>query len=255
MPAQIKYYFIIPIISVSSWRFKHHAPMFCIMMTVIIIFIEFVNPFGREPDDFYVHNGHVLRSRLPLFLDGSLFAVVYFNLKNNKVFCDFIALNWVKNTLSLLLVFLVVFQFKYSSMLWNPKINWTDFGTFKCGLLAVLLLSLMFFSAPNATNDFFSSYFMQKCGQYSFGMYLLQFVVMQSLDKFKTEIFVFLETYTEYLVVNFACLYMVGFLWYHGLEKNFIRMANVTCDRLARSVYFAERQVHSTIEEQREPLV
>jgi len=71
------------------------------------------------------------------------------------------------------------------------------------------------------------------CGKFSFGIYLLHFLIFFSFKEvvfLEAVIYELKSCYVYGLVVLVA--YVLGFFWYHSVEKHCIKIANKLCNRI-----------------------
>lgn len=89
-------------------------------------------------------------------------------------------------------------------------------------------------SANHPFIDFFKLRFLMSCGKFSFGIYLLHPAAVHFIKTYEQSFIVF-----KLRVLSSICFsYVLGFLFYHVLEKHLIRLANNLCSRLTSFKYF-----------------
>lgn len=88
-------------------------------------------------------------------------------------------------------------------------------------------------SPPHSSNlivRFFQNCkFLRKCGQFSFGIYLLHPAAIQFVNGFRYIVKL------RFAVLGSMCVsFLFGLVLYYALERHLIRMANFLCARLAK---------------------
>lgn len=89
---------------------------------------------------------------------------------------------------------------------------------------------------------FKTSYFLNKCGKYSFGMYLFHFGAFHLVNQFSF----FRNNHLRIVSYTLTALFY-GFLVFHLLEKHLINIANNLCGKITSFKVLSEINVFSKI--------
>jgi len=230
---EIKYYFVIPLLSFVAIKLKRLMVITWILLATFVYIYESKNIFGIVSDDYKYQHRHKLLPTLSIFLNGSLVAIAYYMIETNKTISSLLSNVYLKKLLGFICLFMFVYGIKIFIPLLNSKANKFRYSS-KSGAYWSLVMFLMLIGAPNvSTNIFEKSYLMTKCGKYSFGFYLFHPMVMRLVkNHIKTKI------HLEMIAINFIFSLALGFLFHFLLEDRLIQLANRLCKRLASNEYF-----------------
>jgi peptidoglycan/LPS O-acetylase OafA/YrhL len=247
IPCEIKYYFLIPVICLMSTKAGKNWHLLWFSFTYLIFYLEVKNPFGINKDDFDLRRGYQLKIRFSVFFIGSLVAILYFKVKSDVIKQPMLFGNsTVQNLFDNIGLILFILQFKFFSLALNSDLAYYDKNTclykytFIAGLYqSVLLWFLLFVSKTSQCAQLYGSWYFQKCGIYSFGIYLFHPMVIEMLNRANSSSFSInfkLVTQPMFLVV---CLtYFVGLAWFYGFERFMTSLANRLCRKLELLDYF-----------------
>lgn len=240
---EIKYYFIIPLLSFTAIKLKRFMLVYWALLAVFIYIYESKNIFGIVPGHYLHQQRHNLLPTLSIFLNGSLVAIAYYLVETNKTISNLFSNVYLKKLLGFICLFLFVYGMKIFIPLLNPKAKKFEYSS-KSGAYWSTVMFLMLIGAPNVSTDMFEkSYLMTTCGKYSFGFYLFHPMVMLLVQNhIKTKI------HLEMIAINFIFSLLLGFLFHFLVEDRLILFANRLCKRLASTDYF--RSVQTSKQEQ-----
>ena len=241
IPVEVYYYFIIPFICLGvdavlkrlQNNFQRLA--FTSFLVLATIFAINRNLFSLTESQiqkgFYLDTNINMKVTFFVFVEGSLLAVVYLYfekylseshkfIQNSKV---------AQHLLNLITLAWFVYCYKQSPLFVQKSRDFDSFS--KPGLMwsIFLLLNLMSSSSFNYVKFFLeTSEALLNCGKYSFGMYLLHpiaILVFFENSKLKNSC-----TTCELFGLILLMAYFFGFLWFHLVEKQMIKLADICCE-------------------------
>ena len=235
IPAEIRYYFFIPIFclivhylsELLRWIFL----IACVMWT---IYDQIFNFFGLTIEQlmFEYKGSHYLYVHFAVFFMGSQVALAYHLISKLewtksylKNYYSNLSLDWLSLLIALFglhqtwMVFYDSFTFRS-----RPTIYWS------------IALFLTLLSAPNSLSNFFnSSNILKSVGKYSFSFYLLHSIVgIWPIQHFLSPFW----TFFLFLVLT----YIICFFSFYLIENPLIRFANYLCEKLDNFYLFASYQ-------------
>ncbi len=242
IPIEIRYYFVIPVLSYLSTRCGKYWYVLTILLLLQILAIEFLNPFGRTNDALDFPYQHLLHPSMPIFLKGSLVALVYYNVKKQHTnLAELIASSMIQKVISLATFVAHIYQFRYCSHLWNRAIDIRQnpmHAYIASYYLFVVLLSMVF-GAPNYFTNIYNNSVLRSFGKYSFGIYLLQYIVLKPLSVYRF----YFETYIGPLILSLVMCYMSGLIWFYLVENVLMNTANSLCVKLSTVKFFQQKPI------------
>jgi peptidoglycan/LPS O-acetylase OafA/YrhL len=226
IPVEIKYYFYIPFLCFLVFKcgikfgFQMWLPI-CIILEILIFFngVAAIIPSGY-PNYLGLH----FIAQYQIFIHGTVFGIVYLKIKDKceTVFADF---KW-KIFINSLVVVMFITQF---------YVKTNRYGYFST---IFLMISLLFSDSSNPISKLFNTYLMKKCGQFSFGIYLLHPMIIQAYSEFKIESRFSITSFSEIVIGGFACSFLLGALWFYSVENFLIKSANIVCSKFESLTLF-----------------
>ena len=248
--AEIKYYFLIPLISGVTIKLGNYWRIVWILSSLFMVTNEFyLNVFKLKAKDFTLENAYHLTPRFSIFFSGSLVAILFYKTEKSS-HLDYLKSKWfIQNGVSLSISLLFLFGIKNFSEFWQENYDPTSLEAFSIksymysGFYWAVTMFLMLIGAPNfMTNIFSESKFLKYCGKFSFGIYLLHPMCM-TIIKETVKVKSILELVV--LVVFFS--FFVGYLFFLFIENQLMLLANRICKRIGSSSWFEKKANHTTI--------
>ena len=235
IPAEIRYYFCIPIFCLIV----HYSTQFlrwifliaCVMWT---IYDQMFNFFGLTIAQlkFDYEESHCLYVHFAVFFMGSQVALAYHLISKLKWTKSYFKKYYINLSLDLLSLFIPLFGLHQTWMVFYGSFTFRSRPTIYWSI--AFLLTLL--SAPNSLSNFFNSSFIFKSvGKYSFSFYLLHSIVC--VWPFQHILSPF-WTFFAYLLST----YIISFFTFYLIENLLIRYANYLCEKLDNSYLFASYQ-------------
>lgn len=222
IPAEIKYYFIIPIFCSISRTLNRFSPIFLFLCIFWSIWDQMFNFFDLHKDDPGIDNPKTssLASHFAVFILGSEVALAYHLAEKWELHV------WVKKRW-LLSVILNIGSLTISlvGLKTNMKRLYDDFAfKSRAAIYWSIVLFLTLVGQPNIVSNFFASSRMLKlCGKWSFSIYLLHPGVVWVISSFE------IENEFEHVLVCIVASTLVGALAYVLIENQLIKFANFVC--------------------------
>ena len=217
MPIEIRYYFLIPIIAFVSSKFYKYKAITWSLFLLNFVFLVSINKFKLfnigEDSEISQFNRH-----LPIFMSGSILALVYSNLIDSN------DTNWIEKlnqsklySYSIGVLCIYLFWYLCRAHSWYRLVK-NDGYLFTAGITIFMFLLLI--SPSNFMAKYLSKESIFKLyGKYSYGTYLFHYEVviyLESLNSIKTDKVIYL----------FISSLFLGILFYYIVENNLIKMAN-----------------------------
>jgi peptidoglycan/LPS O-acetylase OafA/YrhL len=231
IPIEIKYYFLIPVISLVTSTFRKQWYVCCLAIMAFILIMEIYNPFGNV---FTIYNGYdknetyyrnfSLMEFLVVFSKGSLIAIMHYGLNRNRS-CE--PNGAYHKILCATILIATIYQFRYAlyvKELWNPNDIISEYLEF------IILLSMVL-GAPNYFTNIYDNIILRTIGKYSYGIYLLH--VLGSLlymNHLRQSLAPFIN---EFISVIFIC-FVLGLIWFYCVENVLIKCASKLCILISR---------------------
>ncbi len=155
--------------------------------------------------------------------------MAFFLFNNNEQCKKLLEFRILKNLCAISSICATIYGLKYYSNQWEPADERSiQFATnlAACFSLAIFLLAIG--SSNFTTNIWSESYFLKKCGKYSFGMYLLHPMFLNMNDWIK------LKHDSQYLLPVLGLSYFAGFLFHYFIENPSYKQAIKICSRMNR---------------------
>ena len=236
--AEIKYYFIIPLISGLTVRLGNYWRVAWILSAVFMIANEFYfNLFKLTATDFKLENAYQLMPRFSIFFSGSLVAILFNKIEKSKLL-DNLRNKWfIQNGVSVAIGLLFVFGVRTFSEFWQKDYDPTSLEAFSIksyinsGIYWAITMFLMLIGAPNfVTNVFSTSKFLKYCGKFSFGMYLLHPMCMTIIREN-----INMKSFIEFILLVVAFSFLVGYLCKSPGKTVWQRIARKTIHSMKRT--------------------
>ncbi len=233
IPLEIKYYFCIPIISFIAAKCDRYWIWLCSFLILLVILFENVNPLNFVQDDFYYFlNAHRLSLRFTIFFTGSILGIFYHAMKKINVCKSFFENSKTQKVIGVILVIMFTMQFKIFSIAMNGSLDLYK-HTYSAGLYqAIILFFLLFTKTPTPITYLLNSNYFNKCGKYSFGLYLLHPMAIEVIQQIVTNSSIVLRLYSAHVVLIVALTYGFAYIWFHALENVLMRVANYLCKKI-----------------------
>ena len=227
IPAEIRYYFIIPLFClIVHYLCRFLRWIFLIACVIWTIYDQKFNFFCLTVEQIKIQfeGSHYLYVHFAVFFMGSQVALAYHlisNLKWTKSFFKnyFIrfCLDWISLSVALIglykywMVYYDSFTFRS-----RPTVYWS----------ISLLLTLL--SAPNSLSKFFNlSSILKSVGKYSFSFYLIHTSVAYWVRKYY-----FYYSPLNMFLIFLSITYVISFFSFYLIENPLIRFANYLCEKL-----------------------
>ena len=239
IPVEIYYYFAIPILCIimhiihekTSWRIRGF----------VLCALVFISYFGSYNNVFMITDSQMsgkynnvltgIKLSFFVFFSGSVLGFVYFsfeksNLRNHAIFKSLL----FQHALNVISIAWAIYAYKSS----GSHFTWLS----KSGFLWAIFLFLILISSSevNLIKIYLEeSNILRSFGKYSFGIYLLHPLVIYLFKLDKTLLKYSSDLKACYLYgLIILVSYVLGFFWYHFLEKYCIKIANKLCQKLTR---------------------
>jgi peptidoglycan/LPS O-acetylase OafA/YrhL len=225
IPHEIKFYFVLPFLVFIFWKYNK------LWQTFLIIFITNCLYFYYYFKILGTYSIHNFSEHLIVFLFGYTVAILYIKLEQHNILEYLKDLKVFNYTICFITYIMFIdghrsgyiYSYLKRYFFTNSYTNW--------GLYWSIFLFLMLIGEPNHfTNNLNESKLLKNYGKYSYGVYLINIYVNHLNDKY------FKPDFDGLLFVCLSC-YWFAFLFYHLLEKNMIKLANLIIFRLENSNY------------------
>jgi peptidoglycan/LPS O-acetylase OafA/YrhL len=236
---EIKYYLFIPVFVLIITKTQKYWYLTVTLTAILILIQELFNPFKLKKNDYlFWDKNYAFVTRIPVFLTGSLFAILYINLK--QINFTIRESSYFKNFVAYGTLFLFFLQFRIFSDCWSHRLSFYRYN-FPSGLFQTVFLAfLLILNDKNFMYDFFNSRYLTLCGKYSFGIYLVHPAFIKpigiSILKFR-----FIYQAIFYVLIS---SFIFGMVWFYVCENVLINFANYLCKKLENSNYFREPETN-----------
>jgi peptidoglycan/LPS O-acetylase OafA/YrhL len=238
IPIEIIYYFIIPIICLACKAASSRAISKAVFVIGLTVFSYLgcnynLTELTQDEVNRYKYKGIVTSFKLTafIFVSGSLIGILVHNMQENSV-CNTL-LKWNAVQLGISLLSMNQFARAYKTSMWKVGDDYLTFIHIPGFQWAIFLFLLII--GNSKWNPFVAllekSLNLQKCGKYSFGIYLNHLIVIFLVDKWDH---INWMSMPEKTVIVLFVVYLTGWLWYFVFEKNLIILANRFCEFLVK---------------------
>ena len=213
MPIEIRYYFLIPIIAFVSVKFYKNKMIVWSLFLLNLIFLSSINKYKLFSIGEDLENSRFSRY-LPIFMSGSILAIVYLNLQETKWIEKLNQNNIYKYSMWIPCVY--VFWYLCRAHAWYGTIR-NDAYLYSAGIN--LFMFLLLISPSNFMADYLSKETLLKLyGKYSYGIYLFHYDILDCLQPLKLII-------TDRVVYLHIFALFAGMLFYYIVENNLMIIA------------------------------
>jgi peptidoglycan/LPS O-acetylase OafA/YrhL len=162
-------------------------------------------------------------------------AIIYYFFENHNLF-RICKSNKIIQYIALILTILVIlFGVRYFSPFYNKRLSRVK-HTFFAGICWSSLIILFLVGTPNFITKFLSEcQFLRFCGKFSFGIYLLNPMILLYFENVK------LTTNFELLFIISICSFITGFLFYYLVENNFMKIAEFIIKKIGKELRIKNR--------------
>lgn len=213
IPNEVKYYFFLPIFSISY--VKLHKIAYISSLIGAFTIIQLFNLLQLTDEHHSLNNRHLLRPRFLIFLSGSIAAMVYQQIHKNVNGLHSKIFNFINICL------IIYFPYKFLPYL-NEKVSFLEDSSY-CGIFISIFILLMVLGPSHSVvgNYLNSSKLLRMYGQCSFGIYLFHPSVIPLIKTFiKTRLSI------EIIIIVNVFSFIIGFLFYFLIEKPSIKVGN-----------------------------
>ena len=249
IPPEIKYYFFIPFFALLTHLLNKNTItkiLWIIVLAVALSIIEIFNLFDNklnEYDRFPLYASCFFLTRFTTFLLGSYLAVIVsfiFDLEIYKNYETFEYFRMLFGSISMIFYVTGMYLFSGYHAQKDSPISLTDRFYF---IYSVFWASFLFFFIIGGKN-YFTNLFLFKLftfgGKISFGFYLYHMgVIYFVVENFGKNV----RYQFEKVFYSFIGTFAIGFLHYHFVEKNLMKLANFLCIHL-EDLDFFKRKLH-----------
>jgi peptidoglycan/LPS O-acetylase OafA/YrhL len=247
---EIKYYFIIPMICLMINQSGKYWTVLWTLLAISVVLIESFNLFQLNPGDYNIQHGHKLITRFTIFLTGSLCGIFYFHMGQKFPKMPYA----LKYTFGKLLTVLFVVQFFIFSKYINLKLNDDGYTYMSSAYQAIIIiLLLLFVETSHPIAGLLNSHYFRKCGQYSFGIYLLHCMALHitknklpKLIPIAYHVYFFRFAFQQ-VFVSLVLTYFFAFLWFYGLEKPIMKTAYWICTKIDSLTFFQTQKISDRV--------
>ena len=221
MPIEIRYYFLIPFISILFSRVYKLKLLVWSLFLVKLFYLAKIKQYKwvKMYEDNQINE---LSGYLPIFLAGSILAGLYANLEETK-WIEKLSNSRIYNYI-LTILSLIVFVLIARSHAQYKTVR-DDAYLYSAGITIFMFLLLV--SPSNLIAKYLSSEFMLKSiGKYSYGTYLFHKTVIRNnfiIITFKN----YLKISTDLCLATIFISFCYGFLFSHLVENNSISIAKI----------------------------
>ncbi|RMZ95454.1 acyltransferase family [Brachionus plicatilis] len=212
---EIKYYFIIPIICLICLKLGNKKILFVTAAGLWLALDEKFNFFGLGSSDLDIKKRHVLLTRYAVFLYGSMAAVVLDIIEDSKAIVDFLKKNQVQFLINYSSLFVSLIGVRYK----NHHLISEFYTSGKIWSSVILLVALS--NEENFLKKFFCCSLLKNCGKYSFGIYILHPIFIQT-----TQYYAEFEMQLDFTVLVLFQSYLAAVLFNKYIELNCIKLGN-----------------------------
>jgi len=242
---ELTYYMMVPLFQLISAymlkfeedrreRNKSYIPYHFIYLAGVTFLAIFISWAGRVYIGVDPNNRPPIYQYMPIFWFGSLTGILYFYLKqrgfllNNfnpstqKIF------NWIVEILTYLILVLIVFSNKHSSINYLGRETWLCQiqAPFISPLYGLLILLLVLSNEKTSMGKLFSCNLFLWTGKASYSIYLIQYAGI-NLVIFATKISG-VEAYILVLILDCA----FGWVYHRGIEEKSVKIGNILIKNL-----------------------
>ncbi|CAF0866565.1 unnamed protein product [Brachionus calyciflorus] len=227
IPIEIKFYFLIPFISLF-FHFSKKYWSISMLVSIAVLYKLYQGLLLYTPADVNVQISNKLYPRFPIFYAGSIVALLYFKYESlNNEYISYLN----KSKLAKMIIALFSFYYAaYAALRISPylRAGMDLYGdSIHPGVKFANLLFLMLIGAPNCfTKIFGSNYALEMYGKYSFGVYLwhpscIYIVVNLGIKTRGLGVWYYLP-----LLITF------GVLFYYLIENPLMKLGNVLISKI-----------------------
>lgn len=231
---EIKFYFIIPIISLTAHKLGNYRMLFVLIALLFLVSRDIY----LSLNDTNKQNAN--SGTLKIFAYGSISAITFYSLDINKKIKEYLEKRFVKEIIASFSFYLTYLGIKISVYFRPGFMN-----EFKHGYLTIpafiwgFIIFLMAIGHPNYFTHIFSgSLFLKQTGKFSFGIYLLHIYVI-NIDQV-----IPLQTRTEVAIMVVVYSFILGYSFHLILENPLMNLVNKICEQLSNLNFF-KKQTHN----------
>ena len=231
IPAEIKYYAVIPIYCMVACLLGRFSPLLSLFSLLWTILDQYYNIFHLKTKDTAVHtpNTFNLKSHFAVFFLGSQVALAYYLIERNEFLVRIFKVKFIQISLNYISLAIALIGLKQNEDVFYDTFAFKSKATLYWS--SCLLLTLV--SRPNIISRFFaSSEFLKKLGKYSYTLYMMHFGVLSIVKKFN------IKHQLEHIIICVFASYCVSYVFFHLIEVRLIKFANYLCNKLNSMPFF-----------------
>lgn len=225
IPTEIKYYLIIPFLTLLFYKIKKFSWL------ALLILFSFTFFYDKIRFNIFPYNYENFITFLPVFIKGSLIGIIYFKIERISIL-DELRKKYLSGKFfayPLALSYYLIFR-NSSRLLAKPKkFDWDDLESINYFSYSwTILLLCMLLSAPNRFTNAFKTQFLRKCGKFAYGIYLWHsYAIVLSKDYMPTS-----NSGFESIFLTVLIAYFLGKIFYYLIEYPLIKLSSILCAKV-----------------------
>ncbi|CAF0913166.1 unnamed protein product [Brachionus calyciflorus] len=230
VPAEIKYYFFIPIFAYLFTRFEK---LKLLILIGCILFTQLNREYNLivKPSDFVFEKRHFLHVRFSVFFYGTIAAFTLHIIESYEKLTKTIKNKLVQISINISSVLLLLYSIRIHD--YNHKLSRDTTG----GYWSLIVLA-MTLGHPNILSNIFSNEFLRNCGRFSFGIYLLHPIFIQLTLNLK-----YTQLQIDFTFVVMVKTYCAGCLFFYIIEKNCMNLGNLCIRQMEKLSFFNQHMI------------
>ena len=225
VPPEVKYYLFIPIFTFITYKIQRYFFLWICTIIIIIFSIETLNIFGLKCWYIQWPRGQNLLYVFPLFFNGSLLGLIYYQLQNTSY--EFIQLKKLKFLLSFISPIIFLYGLKVSSSFFfkEPLCN------FKYSVYWGFVILVLLLEERDCFTEIINLPIFKIFGKYSFGVYLLHYDGFRIVEYIKKNN-IMNQSFMEIIILELFISLLYGILFYYLIENPSMIFGNYLIKRI-----------------------
>lgn len=229
---ELKFYFIIPMISLAAKNTNRKMMLSGVLFLFSMLYHNLMNFPGHC---FEASESYQLSQRLSTFLLGSILGIIYYEYENSARLKNAVKLRFVKDFICIFTFCWTLLAIRYFTPYYNKNF---ELSYLKLSLTPAIhcfiLLILILIGSPNRFSNLLSeNRVLVNWGKYSFGIYLFHPFCFRLVPLGLRP-----NSAIELMIINLSIMFIIGRLFFIIIENQVLKLIDVLCKKMELLPYF-----------------